>query len=134
MTVVDTIAALERCESIPYDNCVNTSLQLDLGPTPFVDVVANQDIQPGNLARINRIILGADSDGISDTEEDGHPDGGDGNSDGTPDALQDNVVSFADTNENYITMAVDPGVAFESVSSVDSTFVFFSSPPSILPV
>lgn len=132
MTVVDAIAAFDRCESIPYDNCFNATLPLDLGPTPFVDVVANQIIQPENLARINRIILGSDSDGISDSEEDGHPDGGDGNSDGTPDARQDHVASFADANNNYITMAVDPGMALESVKSVDSTFVFFSSPPASL--
>lgn len=132
MTVVDAIAAFERCESIPYDNCLNSSLPLDLGSTPFVDVVANQEIQPDNLARINRVVPGSDSDGITDSEEDGHPDGGDGNGDGTPDAQQDHVVSFADLNDSYITMAVDPGVVFESVRILDSTFVFFTSLPASL--
>lgn len=130
MTLVDTFSAYQTCSDILGSNaCFNQSVGLDLGPTPFVGVV-DISVQPENLVRINRAILGTDSDGVGDAEESGHPNAGDGNNDSIPDEQQDNVVSFVDVNGNYLTMVIDAGLAFESVVAVDSAFISFTSPPA----
>jgi len=48
-----------------------------------------------------------DGDGVSNAEEDGAPNGGDGNTDGTADRLQGAVASFVGT-VGYLTVIVDP--------------------------
>jgi hypothetical protein len=48
-----------------------------------------------------------DGDGVSNAEEDGAPNGGDGNADGTADRLQGGVASFVGT-VGYRTVIVDP--------------------------
>lgn len=48
-----------------------------------------------------------DADGVTDADEDGAPNNGDGNEDGIADKLQPTVTSFVDVNGNhYITFAV----------------------------
>lgn len=128
MSVVDAIVALDRCENIPYDSCFNPSLPLDLGPTPFINAVANQDIQPQNIVKINKALLDSDGDGYFDDEENGHPNGGDGNDDGMADALQDNVVSFVDVYDNYITMSVPPGTTIDNVTPANTAAIGTTNP------
>lgn len=61
----------------------------------------------------------SDGDGMTDYEEDGAPNGGDGNRDGTPDRLQSNVASFRlSQNDPYTTIAAPPQVTLTNVSAV----------------
>ena len=58
----------------------------------------------------------ADSDGISDSEEDAGPNGGDGDSSGTLDSLEPNVATFLDINGDYVTIRSPAGTALQLVT------------------
>ena len=61
-----------------------------------------------------------DDDGISNPEEEGAPNNGDGNNDGTADSQQEHVTSLLTINENaYFTLAAPPGIELKNVFSLD---------------
>jgi hypothetical protein len=60
-----------------------------------------------------------DGDGVSNAEEDGAPNGGDGNDDGTADRLQSHVASFAGA-AGYLTVIVDPADGCDQLLALDS--------------
>jgi hypothetical protein len=63
----------------------------------------------------------SDSDGISDKEEDGGPNWGDGNKDGTPDSKQKNVTSFQTYDgQGYVTLASPGGTTIANVQASDN--------------
>ena len=53
------------------------------------------------------VVVDDDGDGVSNTEEDGAPNGGDGNADGTADRLQSEVASLVGS-AGYLTVILDP--------------------------
>jgi hypothetical protein len=67
-----------------------------------------------------------DGDGVSNAEEDGAPNGGDGNDDGTADRLQSHVASFAGA-AGYVTVFVDPA------DGCDQLLALGSMPEAALP-
>jgi hypothetical protein len=73
--------------------------------TTTVTIVSYQDPQ-------------SDTDGVSDTVENGAPNGGDGNLDGIPDSQEDNVASLPDsTDGQYVTLASDPSTYLAEVKA-----------------
>jgi hypothetical protein len=63
-----------------------------------------------------------DNDGISDEEEEGHPNNGDGNNDAIADSLQVNVASLQSYNNAiYVTLESPAGTSLSNCESVDAT-------------
>lgn len=60
----------------------------------------------------------SDDDGINNSIEDAAPNDGDGNNDVIPDRLQNNVVSFPNTNNTYTTLVTNEYILFTNVKAV----------------
>lgn len=95
----------------------NNSTNSPLDTWDFEDVwVANSDTFP-----TFRAVSGssdADTDGISDDQEDSVLNEGDGNDDGTPDSGQPNVASFLNSIDGkYVTVVADEDCALSAVSA-----------------
>jgi HYDIN/CFA65/VesB-like, Ig-like domain len=58
-----------------------------------------------------------DEDNIADAIELSGPNGGDGNSDGTDDALQNNVATLPDANQNYVTISCPSSLTLNNVEA-----------------
>lgn len=94
---------------------------------------ANLDTEDGVIVAISGGPAGstdADADGSNDVVEDAAPNAGDGNQDGIADSVQGHVVSFADLNQDYLTLATESLYAFESFA--DRSSVLVSNPSSNL--
>jgi NDP-sugar pyrophosphorylase family protein len=114
---VNTPNAVE-CDKVCTDSYANgTSIVLTATPelgAKFAswggdcDSNGNVTLDKDRLCVATFVTEDSDGDSISDDEEAGAPNNGDGNNDGTPDKTQSNVASLKDPqNGNYVTLEVN---------------------------
>ncbi len=128
-----TITGVDAAEYSQSNNCgvlapdESCLIEVTFSPVSVGDKFAvleiNSDDPDENIVSIVLSGTGSsDADGISDNEEDGHPNGGDGNNDGTADSEQDHVTSFQtwDQQEYVCLESDDPGETLSNVSALDN--------------
>lgn len=131
-TDVDDDTLTYSASNLPAWTSFNTTTGELSGTPASGDVGDYADIQVGvadgnggndALAAFTLTVNGSDGDGIPAAEENAAPNAGDGNNDGFADSAQDNVASFANTqNSNqYVTVVVDSTCQLSDVSVVSES-------------
>ncbi|MDH5710228.1 MAG: peptidylprolyl isomerase [Gammaproteobacteria bacterium] len=126
-----TINPIANPFSITQDSCSNTILNIGAKCTitisyaPQIDEIINDSF---NIEFTSPVInfdytvkgtsISTDTDGIASSIENMAPNNGDGNIDGTADAVQNNVSSFIDANNNYITLESNIGSEITSINAI----------------